>query len=482
MKFKLIIAFVMFALIFSSAACSADTGEFFDKSFDQEDVSGSDLGGFEMRYMLNPITHWTGGTNHDMFLGYDNQIGFSDLARARVHDVETEHNCVIEIVNKTELHDYAKPILMSGSYLADALAGVSDMWGEYAGLGCFVGLSNVNDRLDITDEAKWGYKAFVESMYMDDDLYGLVPMSWPDLVSTNIGYPIVFNGNLISLLGVRDPREYHEMHKWTYDTFFECLDSYTVQEGGETKYYGYVGDKRRTAEVFLYSDGAENVQYEDGRFSFGLHGARGQAGMEAAQRLVFGDMKYTYDRSFQYDVLDRFLENRDVMGVFYVGKVFGADGVISTQMDNYGFMPWPHGPDVEDDYTYGLIENIYTAFTLPVTGKDCDATATILNMIYEPLEGYETYENIVEYMTKSYFFDDRDAKVFFDMLENCKYNYFAYLGERPYLYLEMNNQSIAEFIESYEDEIADIFENRVMRKVNGVIAVHGDYFYDSTEH
>lgn len=474
--FSLILAFLFVS------ACAAEEFESFDGSFDSGEERKNDFDGFEIVYLLDPITHWSGGINHDMFLGYDAESNFADLARARVNQVRQDYNCKITVKNQTGLHTYVKPIIMSGGYAADACAGISDMWGDYARLGCFVGLSEVSDYIDITDEEKWGYKAFVETMYVDNDLYGVVPMAWPDLVSTNFGYPIIFNGTLISVLGQNDPREYSETGKWNYDQFFECLRNYTVQEGGETKTYGFLCGKRLLAQVFLYSNGAENVQQDGDTFSFGLHGYLGQAGMEAATRLVFGDMKYTYDKAHEglgtVDFCNRFLENRDVMAAFYVGNVFGADGLVSTQMDNYGFMPWPHGNNVPDDFTFGLIENIYTGVTLPVTGKDSDATAQILDLIYEPLEGYETYEKIVAYMTRSYFFDDRDARTFFSMFENCRYNYFHYLGERPYLYLESTNTSIAQFIESAEREIDDLFEKEVMRAVNGVIATHGSYFYD----
>lgn len=480
--YRLIASMAILLAVLFMFACTTSEDESFDSSFESDGTTKADFDGYELVYYLNPATYWGTSESADMYLGYDLDSNFCDLARARVSSIQKDYNCVVTIKHKQILHDYVKPIIMSGGYIADAVAGISDMWGDYARIGCFVGMNEVSDYIDITDEAKWGYKALVETMYVDDDLYGVVPMAWPDLVSLNFGYPIMFNGNIISILGQNDPREFYETHTWDYDRFFECLQNYTVEEGGETKYYGFLGTKNVIGEMFLYSDGAETVQMEGGEYSFGLHGYRGQEGMEAARRIVLGDLKYTYDKSCQamghVDICKRFLECRDVMATVYVGYLYGRDAIISTELDNYGVMPWPHGSHVSDDFTYGLIENVYTGIAMPVTGKDKDATAQILDLIYEPFEGYETYEKIVAYMTKSYFFDDRDADVFFSMFENCRYEYFHYMGQLPYLYLDTANKSIGEYIESQESEINELFETEVMRAVNGIVATHGSYFYD----
>ncbi|MBO4392441.1 MAG: hypothetical protein J5816_03970, partial [Clostridia bacterium] len=67
-------------------------------------------------------------------------------------------------------------------------------------------------------------------------------------------------------------------------------------------------------------------------------------------------------------------------------------------------------------------------------------------------EGYETKDKIREFMTYNYFFDDRDADVFFDMFKNTQYNYFI-VGMRQFneWVTERKGKTIPELVEIYHD-------------------------------
>ena len=41
----------------------------------------------------------------------------------------------------------------------------------------------------------------------------------------------------------------------------------------------------------------------------------------------------------------------------------------------------------------------------------------VIDAIYEPFEGYETKEDVLEYLSHNYFLDERDAKFFMSITE-----------------------------------------------------------------
>ena len=139
-----------------------------------------------------------------------------------------------------------------------------------------------------------------------------------------------------------------------------------------------------------------------------------------------------------------------------------------------GILSWPHGPDVEPGYTFGVIENIYSAVAIPITSPEPTYTAFLLNALYEPLEGYENRQTVQEYMTHNYFFDERDAKVFFDMYDNCIYNYYHWFGAGEIVnYIGFN--SATEYSQKHLTALESSFENSAVAIIEAMVSMHGTY-------
>ena len=75
-------------------------------------------------------------------------------------------------------------------------------------------------------------------------------------------------------------------------------------------------------------------------------------------------------------------------------------------------------------------------------------SATVLNAIYEPLPGYENEEDVVEYLRKQYFFDDRDVYNFVDMYKTVLYNYRCENVTDAYISID-RNITMRETLEKY---------------------------------
>jgi len=81
-------------------------------------------------------------------------------------------------------------------------------------------------------------------------------------------------------------------------------------------------------------------------------------------------------------------------------------------------------------------------------------------------------------MTYYYFFDERDADVFFNMYDNAKFNYLHYFGSENIDFV-LKNQTSTQYIESKRENVNKLFDAEVVDMVEGVINVMGSYYYDN---
>lgn len=477
---KIIETLLCLVLLFATVSCAQKESESFDVDLLSYGSSeGISLEGRNIKYIFNPEMNWAVTAASDSFLGYAYETNLADAAIKRVAEVEKKLDCVITIEQRTQAHDYVKAPILSGVYVTDIVSGISDMIGDYCRLGCYVGMSELSDYIDINDSDKWGTRPFLETMYYKDDLYGLVPAAWPELTHINFGYPIVFNGNIFATNGITDPREYVENNEWTWDKFAEVVAEAHIEEGGEVKHYGFMGAERMIAEMFIFSNGATFVSVNsDGEPYFSLFDEKGQTAMDACNNIlnnICKDYIAKYALTYNHDQIAKaFVSEEASMAAIYTGYIYGRDAIVAQGLYDFGILSWPHGPDVADDFTFGVIENIYTAVAIPVTSPDPISVAAVLNELYEPLEGFETRETVQEYMSHNYFFDQRDADTFFRMYDNCIYEYFHWY-DSDVISDYIGNQSAIEYVSANKSTVESRFEDDSLPIVEAIISMHGTY-------
>ena len=162
------------------------------------------------------------------------------------------------------------------------------------------------------------------------------------------------------------------------------------------------------------------------------------------------------------------------MAAIYTGYIYGRDAIVAQELYDFGILSWPHGPDVEPGYTFGVIENIYSAVAIPITSPEPTYTAFLLNALYEPLEGYENRQTVQEYMTHNYFFDERDARVLANMLENTEYGFFLEGARGVIESVTETDTSLTSLLESNEDKYEQIVEDYMVHHYEGTVAVYGE--------
>lgn len=467
-KIAKILLVAMFLSIFATA-CGSTEPEVFDVDFVKE--SGSiDLEGIGIIYKIYiPSTI----DPKNVCLGYEIDTVFADLASKRLNDVQQNMNCTVDIVYDTgSVWDYYAAVI-SGTFVSDVVMGVSDVWTDAARLGMMVGLSELEDYIDFRNEAKWGYRNMLEVVYYEDDLYGLNPLLWPE-VSVAYGTPLVVNEDLISALGETDPRDYLENGEWTWDKFREVLERYYVKEGSEVKYYALTCSPAAFGNMFILSNGSRYAEKNDkGEYVPGFFSPEAIKAMDEGLDIFYGTLSETIDK--ETDPIEAMLSGMTVLGGINSDNIIGLRGRIAKEMANFGILSWPTGPDVEPGYAFAEHANIERCISFPRASKHSDVAATIINAIYEPFEGYETLDDILELMTRNYFFDERDSKVFYNMYLNSDYNYFHYSGMYGMFHQWLtSNKTPIEFIEANEDFMATKMEEYILPAMRGIDAVWGE--------
>ncbi len=465
-----LIALILLICVVAASCNASAENELFDMEFSSSS-STLDLENFEMTYEFGLPSSAEGLGS---CLGYELDTQFGDLAVQRLADVQKELNCTVT-VNYREKGSSCGIFVASsasGAFFCDAISGISDIWADVARIGMVIGLSELDDYIDYRNEEKWGYRNMLKVVYYEDDLYGVIPLLWPEIAVT-FSAPIVVNEDLISQLGATDPRDYIENGEWTWDKFREVLELYFVKEGSEVKHYALNTNAQHFGFMFVRSNGDLMAEKDaNGNYVPGFMSESAVKAMEEARDIYSGSLSHTIDT--KTDTIDALLGGTAVMGSVNADQIISIGSRISREMDNFGILSWPTGPDVDPDYHFATHANIEMCIAFSRMSDNPEATAAIINALYEPFEGYETLDSIIEYMARSYFFDKRDASVFYNMFLASEYNYFHYgLYEPTYSWLT-SKSAISEYIEANYDSLTEKINEYVLPSVRGIDSLWGE--------
>jgi hypothetical protein len=191
------------------------------------------------------------------------------------------------------------------------------------------------------------------------------------------------------------------------------------------------------------------------------------AAAEEVQLIRFGDLSYTYYLEVEGDpvtVTDSFCTGKACYAFMPTKYIFGVYGDVSQKVDNYAVVRTPVGPDVAPDHAAGIYDGMTCSIVFPVLSDYLNEAAYVCNEIFNPLPGYETREDVIEYMRRNNFFDPRDCDAFLDILDHAMYNYFYSAGgdvRNIPATLARSNTPPAEILESNEGLMTNHFDNAV---------------------
>jgi hypothetical protein len=220
--------------------------------------------------------------------------------------------------------------------------------------------------------------------------------------------------------------------------------------------------------MFL-SNGVTFNEYIDGKVVFGAYTDAGRVALERA-RTIYTEtcVDYIYPDVHNGD----YFLNGDV-----VMQANGNGTIISTimyEMDNVGIVPFPQGPNATPGVYYSYYEQIPYTTSIPVNTVDTGAVAKILDAMFEPFDGLETKDDIVEYMSEQVFFDHRDTWLVVNAVANTEYGFFWEGGRSGIETCLSGSTSVTSNLESYEDIYDELVEDYLISHYEGRVAVYGE--------
>ena len=354
----------------------------------------------------------------DSTLTYTNNTEFGDLAKKRLNDVQSNFNCkvVFEPVDRSGAAAFNAAV--AGIYLYDFISEESYFLVNYVRANAFVDLTTLSN-IDVFDQSKWGNKYMLVSTMFNGAIYGVLPAAHPMRVSNSIDNLLVINENCIADILATDPRDYFENGEWTWDTFDNCLRTYAHNDPLSNEYVyslssGFGGFSRELA----MSNGVELFKiYDNGSFDFGYFSKAAEDAYNKAYEWFFGETSsYVNSNGSWNDMLESVANGTTVISLVCAYQIVSTTDSLAYKMENFGIVPVPYGPNASgpDAYRTSYSSADFT-MCIPLTAKDPEISALLLDKIYAPFEGYETEEQVLEYLYKNYFVDKRDAEFFINM-------------------------------------------------------------------
>ncbi len=465
---KLFSALLLFCMIFSVCSCSQQSEDEITPDFN-DDLGETDFMGESFLFMHNNAEHSTG----EEYFGYIVDTEFADLALQRIKEVEKKYNVIITEQKATDLVNRVQTGTMSGVIGIDAVQASS---GSLAGLlrsGYFANLVYYQQYLDYTNDKKWGNIENLKPLFWDNALYGVIPAAWPIHKYRSVDGAVVVNENIIRNLNQTDPREFVETDEWTWRKLEELMPIYThVNDAGvEVKaLYTTVHWLFRTIHT---TNGEPVIIKENGDYLLSLHSPVTFEAMQTAWNWTFGEYApyVNIDLSNVWEnMLEAFIDGKSVLTIMNGTDLCGSEYSIAYTMDNFGVIPFPHGPNGTRQNTGATITETRFSTCIPAVCKDPAMSAILLDAIYEPLPGYETEEDVISYFRRFYFFDDRDVENFVNMYNTVLYNYRCEyvtdvyiningsktMSERLEQFAEADEQNRQKYIVNIESSIEEI--------------------------
>ncbi len=421
MKRRIVLLLCVLMLVSFCSSCAAEIPEIVPEYSVAVSEDGIDLAG--KTYIMAMETSYEGrGRN----LGYIPDTEFGDMAAQRVKDVETKYNCTIEFVYSSSMAERAYRSAVGGVYLYDFIQENSFGLLSYMRANAFEDLTGLNN-IDVFNQSKWGNRyALVSTMY-DGGIFAVLAAALPlRIVDSELKILYVNEDHITENLST-DPRDYYENGEWTWDTFERCLESFAYTNSANQYIYSFFSGFGPFARDLGLSNGTEVVsRNSDGEMEIGYFS---DAALEAYNKAYEWYNGALADNVLDYWKTDRFIAGDSVMYYSDTNQVLGRDtNTISYNVDNFGIVPLPTGPNAKNVYDNKMTYSSSSlAIAIPVTAQDSEVSALLIDKIYSPFEGYETKESIIDYLSRNFFHDRRDAEVIFEQTQGDHMRYHVHM-------------------------------------------------------
>ncbi len=450
---KILCCFMCVVAVFIMISCAGTEIEIVPEYDNALGDAAVDLRGSEI------VFGWDTGRNGST-LGYIEGTDFGDMAAQRVKDVENLYNCKLSFVNKDSIGSHAYINAISGTYVYDAVAQATFGLVNYMRANAFQDLVPLQS-LDVFDETKWGSRYLRISTMFNDAVYGIIPAALPMRTFDSELNIICVNEDYVDAVSETDPRDYFENGEWNWDTFEHCLTHFAQTNNSNEYVYSFMSGFGGFSRDVALCNGNTFVTFkDDGSYELGYFTPTAIDAYNRCYDWFYGSFaSYVSD----YYKPDLFAAGGAVMHYTNTNQLFATTDSLAFHLENLGVVPIPLGPNAKDpsDYRTSYASGAYTV-CVPLTTKDAEATALVLDGLFEPFEGYETKESIIDYLTRYYFAERRDSEFMYELTTGPHTLYHDHHHGMSTMFDQIPNGGVATTVESYRSAIYEAAETYVI--------------------
>lgn len=373
-------------------------------------ASGIDLGGYEFILYGYNGGEWT-----------DNpQNALEEELVEQYRLVESELNCVITPVPQTsnELPELLTSGV-SGDPLGDFVRCRQTAWVPAALKGIIRPLDSeeiLNAGLNVFDP-----EVCDKTMTLMSEVNGHIwTITWAGKYLAHFGHGYAFNKKLLAASGYSDQDIYQAVRNftWTWDYFVQICRDVSVDSDGDGT-YDIEGLNMVHSGPELASNKYDSIYYDEaaGRWKAGISTPEYAEAVNYVVMLMTDADVSMADRDGLTNDLRRetFYDGRAAFAVLYSAN-FGENGVNNRMIDDYGFVPVPHGP-AADKYVHIIpdLDSYCLQYANQNWEKSCKVMAALGEKIVSPdelqtrLAGYfrdsESLEMLMNYCYANAVFD-----------------------------------------------------------------------------
>ena len=419
---KRLISFILMAFVFLSA-CSATTdgGQGENVETGAAVIETLDLNGATVLF----YTNWPQHYRPDEVLSAE-----GDAFRARMSEVETNNNCVIDVTNPTAgVLPTIQAALMAGdpAHLCDTEAKNTYTLYKADALVAFEDITTI----DLSNEEKWGPAYFRQHGIYNGLTYGVHRLYTWTFIPEADGI-IMVNNEEIKEYAFDSPYEMFEKNEWTWENFEKMLQTYTtVSSNGTDPVFALdISDLNTFMSMSIFSNGGEIARKnEDGSLSFAASEPNALEAMEWVATL--NKNKYIKMK------IEDFYKGDNLFAATPVYMATStSDGMKAWaptfNMEDYFIINSPYGPKGTYGSSSGYVHTNRRLISI-INSNDSEVSTenlgSILSQINVPLVINGKATNWQDYTGRaSLHYPDNEIPMLETIIEGAHYDYSVHLG------------------------------------------------------
>ena len=429
------------------------------------------FGGFELKLLqLEESDIGSISLSEGNLFGYPATTTLSDAAFKRVSDVENALDCKIAVSYAKIAQEDLIIRYMGDNLHYDAMYSADhDGALEAADAGILLPLEDYMDYANLLDTEKYGAVNVQEIVSFHGSIYGLCPVTWPYKQPRTIGL-MVYNMDLINQYGKINPQEYLENGTWNWDALETIIKDYYVLEG-DKEIHSIAARNFDFARLLAQSNGVELAQLDSNGELVLNYGS--EAHIEALQWYkdvvtenleVFEGEFFSGNPLSWTDVAEAIIDGTSMCGITAPDILYYK---IIYEASNIAVTPFPCGPRGTYGEWTGVIEG-QECFAVFKNTDEPEIVISILDAICEPLEGFETEEQLLDYIGNSVLYSVEDAEIVLNLHDFARYSYWS--EEKSInindLYRDASSQldekTPAQIIGEYQTQISQYLEDYII--------------------